>query len=180
MSKIGNKPIKVPKKTVVNIANNIVSVSGPKGVLKLIPKHVDIQLKDDQVIVESLHITNKKYKKYHGLYRSLINNMIQGVTQGFEKVLILDGVGYRVNLESNKLAFSIGFSNVIYKNVPPGISVNVTNNNKNITITGIDKNLVGLFSAQIRSLRPPESYIGKGIRYSNEIIVTKQGKSNSK
>lgn len=183
MSKIGNKPVDVPEGTKIDFTNNIICIDGPKGVLKLNVKYVDIQLKKNQIIVESIYKTSKKYKKYkkyHGLYRSLVKNMIDGVNNGFKKILVLDGVGYRVNLENNVLAMSIGFANVIYKQIPQGISVEILNNNKNILIKGIDKGLVGLFSAQIRNLRPPECYIGKGIRYSNEVVVTKQGKSNSK
>merc|ERR1711862_301340 len=112
----------------------------------------------------------KKLKKYHGLYRSLIQNMIIGVNSGFKKELIIEGVGYRANLENNRIAFSLGFSHVIYKSIPNTLSITMENQNKKIIISGNNKQVVGLYAATIRKLRPPECYLGKGIRYSNEII----------
>merc|ERR1712151_1006041 len=109
-----------------------------------------------------------KYKKYLGLYRNLVNNMIIGNSLGFKKELIINGVGYRVTLENNLLMFSIGFSHIVYKKIPSSISIDITNQNKHIIVKGNNKEHVGLYAAEIRSLRPPECYLGKGIRYNNE------------
>lgn len=179
MSKIGNKVIIIPKGTNVSIKKNEISIRGPYGELSLSIKYVSITIEDNKIIVKLIYKRNK-YKKYHGLYRSLINNMIIGVNNKFQKELLLSGVGYKVNMENNKLAFSIGFSHTVYRKIPPGLSVEILNQNKNIKIVGIDKGLVGLFASQVREIRVPECYLGKGIRYSNEIIIKKQGKTNTK
>lgn len=176
MSKIGNKSISMSKKTIINIKNNIIYIKGPVGSLSLFIKYVNIKLIENKIIVRALNKKNK-YKKYHGLYRSLINNMVLGVNHIFKKELILHGVGYRINIENNILAFSIGFSHIVYKSIPRGISVNIGKQNKSITITGINKELVGSYASQLRSIRPPECYLGKGIRYSDEIIIKKVRKN---
>jgi len=179
MSNIGNRPIVFTNSVKVLVNKNEVKVIGPRGELSLFVKHVSIIVENQHIIVRLLH-KKKLYKRYHGLYRSLINNMIIGVMDGFQKTLILHGLGYRVTLKENELAFSIGFSHIIYKKVPPGLTVIVSNQNKKIQILGINKEKVGLFASQLRIIRPPEPYLGKGIRYADELIIKKQGKTSAK
>jgi large subunit ribosomal protein L6 len=179
VSNIGNKIIIFPKEVKVSIKISTVSVTGPKGSLCLKFHNVNITIKDLSIIVSPIS-TAAKYKKYHGLYRTLINNMIIGVVKGFVKILHLNGLGYRANIENNTIALSIGFSHTVYKKIPEGLSVNIVDQNKTIEISGINKELVGLFASQIRHVRPPEPYLGKGIKYSDEKINKKQGKTNIK
>lgn len=180
MSKIGKKAIIIPEKTIVKIKNNIINISGPRGIEFLKLKNIDVRIQNMLIVINTPNQGIKKLKKYHGLYRSLIQNMIIGVNIGFKKELIIEGVGYRANLEKERIAFSLGFSHVIYKSIPHTLSINMENQNKKIIISGNNKQIVGLYAATIRKLRPPECYLGKGIRYSNEIIIKKQGKSTSK
>lgn len=179
MSKIGNKPIIIPKSVTITFADNIINIKGPKGESKLLLKYICPKISPHKIIMQ---MSNKvpKYKKYLGLYRNLVNNMIIGNSLGFEKKLIINGVGYRVTLENNLLMLSIGFSHIVYKKIPQNLSIYITNQNKNIIIKGNSKSQVGLYAAEIRNLRPPECYLGKGIRYDNEVINKKQGKSSSK
>lgn len=179
MSNIGNKPIIFTNSVKVLVNKKQVKVIGPRGELSLLVKHVSIIIEKEHIIVRLLH-KKKLYKRYHGLYRSLINNMIIGVVDGFQKILILHGLGYRVTLKEKELAFSIGFSHIIYKKVPYDLTVVVSNQNKRIQILGINKEKVGLFSSQLRIIRPPEPYLGKGIRYADELIIKKQGKTSAK
>jgi len=180
MSKIGSKPIQVPQGVTIKVENDIIYIKGPKGKLELKTKYIRIIIEHSVIKIDTSCKKEKKYKKYHGLYRSLINNMVTGIVQGFKKEITLEGVGYRVNIEKNLLAFSIGFSNIIYKKIPQNLNVQIFNQNKQITISGIDKQVVGAYAAEIRQLRPPECYLGKGIRYSDEKINKKQGKNTSK
>jgi len=179
VSNIGNKIILLPKEVKISIKDNIVSVIGQKGSLNLRIRNVSIRINDTTISVLPLN-SNIKYKKFQGLYRTLINNMILGVSKGFKKKLILNGLGYRASIENNKVALSIGFSHIVYKAIPKNLNVNIIDQNKIIEISGIDKELVGLYAAQIRSVRPPEPYLGKGIRYSYESLAKKQGKTNIK
>jgi len=179
MSNIGNKIIYFPKDVKVSNKNNIISVVGPKGSLSLKFHNVEVLIKDLSIKILPLNQTTR-YKKFHGLYRTLINNMIVGVIQGFTKKLILNGLGYRANIENDTLVLSIGFSHTVYRKIPDDLDVSISDQNKIIEIFGINKELVGLFASQIRSIRPPEPYLGKGIKYSYEKINKKQGKTNIK
>ncbi len=175
MSRIGKMPVSVPDGVTVTSDNNVISVNGPKGSLsQSILSHTKIALQDKDVVVTRDN-DEKMARANHGLMRSLLNNMVVGVSQGFEKKLELNGVGYRVQLAGQDLKLNLGFSHdVIYK-VPEGISVSVEQNI--ITVTGTDKQKVGQAAAEIRALKKPEPYKGKGIKYVDERILRKSGKS---
>lgn len=184
MSRIGKLPINLPGGVNVNVdANNQVTVKGAKGTLSL---HVDQCIKIEQNGTEiNLHRSteDKRDRAMHGLYRSLINNMVVGVSSGFKKELELIGVGYRATTNGNILELALGYSHPFYFVPPSDIGIEVdTKSSKNtrIIITGIDKELVGQVAAKIRSLRKPEPYKGKGVRYVNEVVRRKAGKSAGK
>ena len=179
MSRIGKIPVKVPGGVKVSFANDEMTVEGPKGKLK--QKYhpvITFENKGGEIIVGRTS-EEKQVKAFHGLYRNLLNNMVIGVSTGFSKSLIVTGVGYRAELQGKLLAMSLGYSNDIYVAVPEGLSAAVDQGGK-ITVSGIDKQRVGEFAAQIRKLRGPEPYKGKGIRYENETIRRKVGKSGVK
>jgi len=179
MSRIGKIPVKVPGGVKVTFLNEEMIVEGPKGKLKQ-KYHPVINFEDKGTeIVVSRTSEEKQVKAFHGLYRCLLNNMITGVSSGFNKSLIVNGVGYRAEVQGKLLSMSLGYSNDIYVAIPEELSVVVDQGGK-ITISGIDKQRVGEFAAQIRKLRGPEPYKGKGIRYENEIIRRKVGKSGVK
>lgn len=175
MSRIGKKPILIPEKVEVKIDQNKVSVKGPKGELSRILRHeIDINIKDNQIVV-SPKTDNPNLKKFWGLTRVLIFNMIEGVSNGFKKELQIEGVGYRAEVEgSGDISLKLGFSHLVKFKKVEGISFSVDKNI--ITIEGIEKEKVGLIAAKIRDIRPPEPYKGKGIRYVGEIIKKKAGK----
>lgn len=176
MSRIGNMPIEIPNGVTVDKAGSHVVVKGIKGELTLdIPKGVDIELKDSQIIVKRKQDV-KKIKALHGLVRSLLSNMVIGVKDGWSKNLELVGVGYRVSGSSDKLTLAVGYSHPIEIFAPEGIEFEVIDNTK-IKVFGIDKQLVGAIAARIKSIRPPEPYKGKGIRYEGEYIRRKAGKA---
>ena len=180
MSRIGKKPVIIPANVTVTIADgNVVTVKGPKGTLTH-TFHPDMILKieGNELIVdrpddEHLH------KSLHGLTRTLIHNMVVGVTEGFKKELDVNGVGYRVAKEGNKLVMNLGFSHQVIVEEVPGISIEVPSANK-IVILGCDKQQVGQFAAEVREKRPPEPYKGKGIKYTDEVIRRKAGKTGAK
>ncbi|HSQ33946.1 MAG TPA: 50S ribosomal protein L6 [Peptostreptococcaceae bacterium] len=180
MSRIGVKPISIPAGVEVTIdANNTVTVSGPKGSLtqKLTS---DLTIKNEENIITVERPTNnKKHKSLHGLTRTLIANMVEGVTNGYEKKLELVGVGYRAQKQGSKLVLSLGFSHPVEMEDPEGITVEVPNQTE-ILVRGIDKQIVGNYSAKIRSWREPEPYKGKGIRYAGEVVRRKEGKTGKK
>lgn len=179
MSRIGNKPIDLPKNVKVSFANALLTVEGPKGKLTqdYDPK---IAFKSEgEHIVVSRSDEEKATKAKHGLYRNLLNNMVVGVTSGFTKSLIINGVGYRGEVKGKILLMNLGYSNQIEYMIPEGIAVAVENNIK-ITVTGISKEKVGQVASEIRGLRGPEPYKGKGIRYEDETIRRKVGKSGVK
>jgi len=180
MSKIGDEPILISKDIEVNIKENSIYIKGARGHLDLSFANVSVTLLDNKLIVTPLPSKKNKYKNFHGLYRSLINNMVIGVTKGYSKELLLKGVGYKVNLEGESLTFALGFSHPVYKSIPSGINVEVSGQNRNLKISGNDKNSVTLFASQIRRIRPPDPYLGKGVRYVDEIVKKKVGKANSK
>ena len=180
MSRIGRMPIAIPAGVTVEIAeNNKVTVKGPKGTLeRVLPVEMQIKKEGEEVIVTRPNDL-KKMKSLHGLTRTLINNMVIGVTQGYQKVLEINGVGYRVQKQGNKLVFALGYSHPVEVEDPAGITTEVEGQNK-ITIKGIDKEKVGQFAAEIRELRRPEPYKGKGIKYADEVIRRKVGKTGKK
>ncbi len=176
MSRTGKKPIAVPEGVEVKISGDLVEVSGPLGRLaqKLYPK-IKVTKKDGQILVERLS-NNKYYRSLHGLARSLINNLIIGVTKGFRKELIITGMGYRAKLEGRILNLQLGYSHPVKFSLPEGIDIKVEKQTQ-IMVSGIDKQLVGEVAAKIRRFRPPEPYKGKGIRYVDEHIKRKVGKA---
>ncbi len=175
MSRIGKKEILIPKEVTVEITdNNKVSVKGPKGELeRYIRPEIKIEKKDDQIAVQPYKET-KRTKSFWGLSRTIIANMIKGVTEGYEKKLEINGVGYRANLEGENLVLLVGFSHPVKIEKVEGIKFEVEKNI--VTVSGIDKELVGQVAAKIRKVRPPEPYKGKGIRYVGEYVRRKSGK----
>ncbi len=179
MSKIGKLPVAIPAGVTVTVTGNTVAVKGPKGELKQdFASDIKVEVKDNEVILSLLNDT-KQANAFHGLYRNLIHNMVVGVTTGFTKTLVITGVGYRAEVQGKTLMLNLGFSNDIFVAIPEGLTVAADAQGK-LTISGIDKQLVGEFSAQIRKLRMPEPYKGKGIRYDNEVIRRKVGKTGVK
>ncbi|HET9173663.1 MAG TPA: 50S ribosomal protein L6 [Candidatus Saccharimonadales bacterium] len=175
MSRIGKLPIKVPSGVTITVDPDTITVAGSKGTLtQFTMPGIDVAQKGDEVVVTRIN-DEAPYRSKHGLMRSLVNNMVVGVSQGFSKKLEINGVGYRVALQGTDLKLNLGFSHdVIYK-VPQGITATVEQNT--ITISGIDKQQVGQVAAEIRSLKKPEPYKGKGIKYAGERIIRKSGKS---
>lgn len=181
MSRIGRQPIPIPAGVEVQIKDGEVFVKGPKGQLSqgFDGNYVSVE-KDDKFIYIKSVSDSKKAKAMHGLYRSLINNAVEGVSKGFSKVLQIEGVGYKAQASGNKLTLTVGFSHDVVYNVPDGVKVEVDKKGVEITVSGIDKQLVGLVASQIRAIKPPEPYKGKGIRYKGEYVRRKMGKAASK
>ena len=179
MSRIGRMPIAVPAGVTVEIAeNNHVTVKGPKGTLeRSLPTEMTIEL-DGAVITVTRPNDLKKMKSLHGLTRTLLNNMVVGVTEGYTKVLEVNGVGYKVSKAGKTLTLNLGYSHPVVMEDPEGIESTVADNK--ITITGIDKEKVGQYAAEIRDKRRPEPYKGKGIKYADEVIRRKVGKTGKK
>lgn len=179
MSRIGKMPITVPAGVTVTIENNHVTVKGPKGELaRQINKKMKL-IMDNGVITVERPNDEKENRSLHGLSRTLINNMIVGVTQGFSKTLEINGVGYRAAKQGNNINFTLGFSHPVVKEPPAGITFEVPAPNR-IVVSGADKEVVGAVAAEIRTLRPPEPYKGKGIRYEGEHVRRKIGKAGAK
>ena len=179
MSKIGKLPVAVPAGVTVTVKSGLITVKGPKGELsEKINELVTVALKDGELTVNPVS-DSKESGAAHGLYRNLIQNMVTGVTTGFSKSLIITGVGYRAEVKGKELVMNLGYSTDFIAMIPDGLTVTADAQGK-ITISGINKQLVGEFSAQIRKLRKPEPYKGKGIRYDNEIIRRKVGKTGVK
>ena len=179
MSRIGKLPVSIPEKVEVKVENGLVSVKGPKGSLELQTRpEVTVAVQNGEVIVTRKN-DEKLSKSYHGLYRQLIRNMIEGVSKGFQKVLLINGVGYRAELKDNILTLNLGYSMPIEYIIPEGITITADGPAK-LTISGISKEKVGKCAAEIRSLRGPEPYKGKGIKYEDETIRRKVGKSGGK
>ena len=176
MSRIGRLPINVPNKVEVAINNGQISVKGPKGSLNFAyNRDMTVELQENQIFVKRPS-DEKKYKSLHGLTRTLIENMVIGVTNGFSKELDVNGVGYRVAKQGKNLVMNLGYSHQVIMPEIEGITVEVPNPNK-IIVHGVDKQKVGQFAAEIRGKRPPEPYKGKGIKYSDEVIRRKEGKA---
>ena len=180
MSRIGKKPIDLPKGVEVNINGQDVSVKGPKGSLSMtIASPISIAKEGENTLVLSRPDDERTNRALHGLSRTLVANMIEGVTKGYEKKLELVGVGYRVAAKGKDLEFALGFSHPVLVPAPEGISFAVENQT-NFSVQGIDKQLVGEVAANIRKIRKPEPYKGKGVRYADEKVRRKQGKAGKK
>ncbi len=176
MSRIGKKPVLLPKGVKISLETPWLQVSGPRGNLsQKIAEGVSVTVEQDKILVHRPE-DPKKGKALQGLTRTLIANLIQGVSQGFERVLEINGVGYRAELQGNALNFSLGYSHPIRFPLPEGIKAEVERQTR-ITLRGSDKHLLGLTAARIRRLRPPEPYGGKGIKYAEEVIHRKAGKT---
>ena len=180
MSRIGKLPIAVPAGVTVTIAyDNTVTVKGPKGELsQKVNKDMTVRMEDGHILVERPSDA-KQHRAMHGLYRSLIHNMVEGVTNGFSKTLELVGVGYRASAENNTLTINIGYSHPVIMKAPDHVTYETPNANT-IVVKGIDKQQVGALAADIREVRKPEPYHGKGIRYHGEYVPHKEGKAGKK
>jgi large subunit ribosomal protein L6 len=173
MSRIGNRVLTIPSNVTIAVNGNIVTVKGPKGELSTeVNRNITVLVEGDKVVVTR---KNDNFKNFHGTANANINNLIIGVTEGFEKKLESIGVGYRFALKGNKLVVTAGFSHPVEVEIPHGLHL-VSPSNTEITISGIDKILVGEFAANVRKIRKPEPYKGKGIRYKDEVVIRKEGK----
>ena len=178
MSRIGGKHIEIPSGVTVSIQNGDVAIKGPKGTLSYTPPQViSVKQEGDKIVCERQN-DNREQKAFHGLVRSLVNNMVLGVDKGFSKSLEIHGVGYRAQMQGKKLVLNIGFSHPVEYTIPSDISLEVKGTS--LTISGIDKQKVGAVAAKIRSYYPPEPYKGKGIRYVGEHVRRKAGKTVGK
>jgi len=177
MSRIGKQPVLIPEKVTVTVHGQEVSIKGPKGELKH-SVHPNIGVKH---VTGAVHVSRsndeRENRALHGLERALLANMVKGVSDGFGRTLLIEGVGYGSDLRGKDLVMKLGFSHEIVVNPPPDISFEIEDRGRMIHIKGIDKQVVGQVAANIRKLRPPEPYLGKGIRYSDEIIRRKAGKT---
>ncbi len=179
MSRIGKKPIQIPEKVEVSVNENIVTVKGPKGSLSR-ALHSAISLNIDNGVVEVIPRSKSRQNfAFQGLFRSLIANMMTGVSKGYERILLLSGIGYRAEVKGSSLVLNVGYSNPVNFKLPDEIKASVEKNTR-IVLSGIDKEVVGETAARIRRVRPPEPYKGKGIMYSDERIIKKAGKTAAK
>jgi len=177
MSRIGRKPIPIPEGVQVNIAKNVVTVRGPKGELKR-EFHPDITIKmDGNQIVVTRPSDHRMHRSLHGLTRALLANMVKGVSEGFRKHLVLEGVGYRAEQQGEDIILRVGYSHPVRVTPPPGITLTVQRGYRDIIVEGIDKEIVGKVAAEIRAIRKAEPYKGKGIRYVDERVRRKAGKA---
>lgn len=179
MSRIGKMPIGLPAGVSVEIDGHNISVTGKKGSLsRTIHPDISVELKDNEIVVNGL-VESKKNKAFRGLTRTLINNMVIGVDQGFTKALVIEGVGYRASMSGTDLSLNVGYSNPVQFSLPGEVKASVENNTK-IVLESIDKEILGLTAAKLRAVRKPEPYKGKGIRYEGEYIQRKAGKTAAK
>lgn len=173
MSRIGNRIIKIPEGVTVENNDNVITVKGPKGTLsRKLSENIKMELKDNEL---TLTIDNEAHKAMHGTMNALISNMVTGVTKGYERGLEIVGVGYRFNVRGDKLVINAGYSHPVEMDIPEGITVEAKDNTE-IVVKSIDKEKIGEFAAQIRKVRKPEPYKGKGIRYKDEHVRRKEGK----
>lgn len=180
MSRIGKKPIDLPKGVQASMSGNSISVKGPKGNLtRQLPPNVEVKIEEQQITVAPAG-SPKRAGAFQGLTRALLNNMVVGVSEGFKRDMALVGVGYRVSLSGKNLVFNLGYSHPIEFPLPQGIEAEVGEKGAVFSIKGIDRELVGQTCATIRGFRPPEPYKGKGIRYANENVRQKAGKAGAK
>ena len=179
MSRIGKRPISIPQKVTIEISGQNVAVKGPKGELaRTLPPEVEV-LQEGETILVNRRSDSRPARQRHGLCRTLVANMVEGVSQGFQKRLEIQGVGYRAQVQGRNLVLNVGYSNPVQIEPPDGIQVSVEGNT-NVIVAGINKELVGNMAAKIRAVRPPEPYKGKGIRYSGEVVRRKAGKAGKK
>ena len=179
MSRIGRKPIAIPAGVEVKLADGVATVKGPKGTLtQAIHPNMKVEVADGQILVTRPDDETEN-RALHGLTRALLNNMVEGVTNGFSKQLDVNGVGYRVQKQGKDLVMTLGYSHLVTVSEIPGITIDVPGPNT-IIIRGADKQLVGQFAAEVREKRPPEPFKGKGIKYADEVIRRKEGKTGGK
>lgn len=179
MSRVGKLPVQIPQGVKVEVKDSHVQVEGPKGTMtQYVSPDVSIKVEENTVVVERNKET-KQARSYHGLYRQLVQNMVTGVSTGFSRNLLVTGVGYRAEVSEDRLILNIGYSNPIEYVIPEGVSVTTEGQNK-VIVSGMDKQKVGQVSSEIRSLRMPEPYKGKGIKYEDERLRRKVGKSGIK
>lgn len=179
MSRIGKRPIPIPSKVTVNIKGQHVTVKGPKGTLeRVLSDKVKVAQQGDNIEVQRQD-ESRISRQLHGLSRTLVANMVEGVSQGYSKQLSIQGVGYRAQVKGKKLILNVGYSNPVEIDPPEGIQLAVERNTQ-VTVSGINKEIVGNVAAQIRAVRPPEPYKGKGIRYQGEFVRRKAGKAGKK
>jgi large subunit ribosomal protein L6 len=178
MSRIGKKPIPIPKGVTINVTADAVEVKGPKGALRQpFPPGITFAVKDGQIVATPLR-EDKELGKFHGLGRSLVANAVQGVTQGFTRELDIVGIGYRAEVKGRQVVFALGYSHPIVFEIPQGIDIAVEKQT-HVTVTGIDRQLVGQVAADIRRLRKPDPYKQKGVRYTGEVLKKKVGKTGA-
>ena len=176
MSRVGKKPVPIPEKTKIKYENRVLTVQGAKGTLtRSINPAVDLKIEDGELNVVVLE-DKRTSRALQGLTRSLVANMIVGVNDGFERLLVINGIGYRAELKGKTIVLNVGYSNPVEFDLPEGISASIERNT-NIKLSGIDKEKLGLTAAAIRKIRPPEPYKGKGIKYADEYIRRKAGKA---
>ncbi|MCL1471303.1 50S ribosomal protein L6 [Argonema antarcticum] len=179
MSRIGKRPISIPNKVSVTIDNRAVAVKGPKGELsRVLPDGIIVE-QEGEILKVLRRDESRTIRQLHGLSRTLVANMVDGVSQGFQKRLEIQGVGYRAKMDGRNLILIVGYSHEVKIEPPPGIQMAVEGN-VNVTVSGIDKEVVGNTAAKIRAVRPPEVYKGKGIRYAGEVVRRKAGKAGKK
>ena len=179
MSRVGKRPVVVPQEVKLSLEDQVLSVKGPKGELnRRLNTEVEVKIEDDRIVVERRN-DSKRLRALHGLTRTLIANMVEGVTNGFSKSLNLVGVGYRASKSGEKLVLAVGYSHLVEIAPPQGVEIEVPNPTL-IVVKGYDKEQVGQTAANIRAVRPPEPYQGKGIRYSGEKVRRKAGKAGKK
>lgn len=180
MSRVGKNPIQIPTGVDVKLQDNIVSVKGPKGELRCnIPAGISVSMQEKSIQVARPSDT-KQYRSLHGTVRNIIANMVAGTSTGYQKVLDISGVGYRAQVQGKKIVFTLGYSHPVEFQLPEGVSAEVDKKQTQITLQGIDKQVMGQVAANIRGLRAPDVYKGKGVRYANEFIKLKVGKAGKK
>lgn len=180
MSRIGKNPINLPDSVDVRTERDTITVKGPLGELRWnIPSDIKVSVKDKTVVVERLS-DMKEIKALHGTIRNIISDMVRGVSEGYQKVLEITGVGYRAQVQGDRIIFTLGYSRPVEFNLPKGISAEVDKKQTQLTLKGINKQLIGQIAANIRSLKPPDPYKGKGIRYAGEYLKLKPGKTGKK
>jgi large subunit ribosomal protein L6 len=180
MSRIGKQPIPIPDKVTAQISGQHVIIKGPKGTLEReIPQPIEVKQEGSTIVVKPTNESRLGRQRY-GLCRTLVANMVDGVSQGFQKRLLIQGVGYRAQAQGKKLTLNVGYSQPVEMEMPNGIDVAIENRNTEIIVSGIDKEVVGNIAARIRAVRPPEPYKGKGIRYFGEQVRRKAGKTGKK
>ena len=180
MSRIGEKPINIPQGVKIEVKQDLIKVKGPKGELTYnFPEGIKISVADDKIAVGRGN-DSQSHRALHGLARSLVSNMVSGVSQGYTRVLEITGIGYRAQVKGGKLSFTLGYSHPIEYELPAGIKAVVDEKQTTITLSGTDKQLLGQVAANVRELRSPDSYKGKGVRFSGERIKLKAGKTGKK